>query len=66
MTNDRLNRAEAHLGQAYDLIVMELRVEQETYELADAASLTADALTQLRGELRNRQPERPILDRRAS
>jgi hypothetical protein len=55
MTDDRLNRAQAHLGQAYDLMLMELRAEKETYELADAVSLTADALTQLRGEIRNRE-----------
>lgn len=58
--NDRAAVALDHLSKAYDLLIMEVQAGPETFELADAASLTCDAVTQLNGHIRNRdQADKP-------
>lgn len=57
--NDRAAVALDHLSKAYDLLVMEVNAGPETFELADATSLTADAVSQLNGHIRNREADKP-------
>jgi hypothetical protein len=66
MTADNLTVAEHLLSAAHDALKAELQLAESTYALCDAETLTADALSQVRGEMKARLPERPVLDRRAS
>lgn len=66
MKHDNLEVAQGHLQAAHEALVQELRVAPDTFALCDAEALTADALSQVRGEIANRLPEYPIIDRRAS
>jgi hypothetical protein len=65
MKQSNLEAASRCLQAAHNAIVAELEIT-ESYALHDAETLTADALSQIRGEIAARLPERPILDRRAS
>jgi hypothetical protein len=56
-TTATLFEALGHLKQAEVLLINVLAQDPETYALADAASLTVDAVSQLTGELRNRQEQ---------
>lgn len=53
MKHVNLEVAQSHLQAAHDALTAELQVA-DSYALHDAETLTADALSQVRGELRNR------------
>lgn len=61
-----LASAYGHLITARLLIQQEIANHGETYALSDALSLTEDAMSQCRGEMQAREPERPIIDGRAA
>jgi hypothetical protein len=65
MKHSNLEAAQSCLQAAHAALIEELRTA-DTYALHDAANLTADALSQVRGEIKARLPEYPIYDRRAS
>lgn len=44
-----------HMTQARALLTEIAAQEPDTYEMSDAANLLADAISQLRGEIANRQ-----------
>lgn len=54
-TTDNLMEAYGHLIQAKLLVDAVLKIDPDTHELCDTESLMADAITQLVGELTNRQ-----------
>jgi len=64
MKHSNLEAAQSRLQAAHDALTAELQVA-DSYALHDAANLTADALSQVRGEIASRLPERPIFVRRA-
>jgi hypothetical protein len=64
MKHVNLEAAQSCLQAAHEALTTELQVA-DSYALHDAANLTADALSQVRGEITARLPEYPILDRRA-
>lgn len=55
---DKLFEAYGYLIKAQFLVDEVLSMDPDTYELCDTQSLTADAITQLVGELSNRQQEK--------
>lgn len=57
-TNQALFEALGHMIQAEVLIEAVLKQDPDTYELSDSTALLCDAISQLRGELRNRQEMR--------
>jgi hypothetical protein len=57
---DPASAAYGALLMARMLIQQEIASVGESYGLADALTLTEDAISQIRGELASRQPERPI------
>lgn len=61
-----LASAYGHLITARLLIQQEIANHGDTYALADALSLTEDAMSQCRGEMQAREPERPIIERGAA
>ena len=65
MKHPNLEAASRCLQAAHDALIAELQVA-DSFALHDAETLTADALSQVRGEINARLPEYPILDRRAS
>lgn len=66
MTSDPMELAKNHLICARTALLVESRLMVgDDYGVMDALSLTEDALSQVRGVLQARLPERPILDRRA-
>ena len=54
-TTDNLMEAYGHLVQAALLVDAVLKIDPDTYELTDTKNLMADAISQLVGELTNRQ-----------
>lgn len=56
-TTAALFEALGYLRKAEVLLTGVLAQDPDTYELADAQSLTVDAVSQLIGELRNRQEQ---------
>ena len=67
MTVDPLELAKEHLICARTALQVETKLMVgENFAVIDALSLTRDALSQVRGALKAREPERPIIDRRAS
>lgn len=63
MKHDNLEVAQRHLSAAYEALVTELLTARDTWTLCDAANLTADALTQLEGEIAHRADARPLRGR---
>ena len=67
MKQSNLEVALCHLSAAQDALMAETTlIVGDDYAVWDALSLTIDALSQVRGEIKARLPERPIVDRRAS
>lgn len=56
MKHDNLGVAQRHLQAAHEALTDELQVA-ESYALHDAETLTADALSQVRGEMRAREDD---------
>lgn len=66
MKHDNLEVAERHLRAAHDALMAEAQlIIGDDWPVMDALSLTADALSEVRGAIGLRLPERPIIDRRA-
>jgi hypothetical protein len=59
MMHSNLEVAVRHLQAAYEVLIAELQTAPDTDEMIDAVNLTADAVTQVRGEIRNREYEQP-------
>lgn len=67
MTTDPMELAKEYLICARTALQVETKLMVgDDYGVWDALSLTEDALSQVRGVLKSRLPERPIIDRRAS
>jgi hypothetical protein len=67
MKQSNLEVAQSHLSAAHDALLAETKlIIGDDYAVWDALSLVCDAEAQVRGEIAARQPERPIIDRRAS
>jgi hypothetical protein len=65
MKHSNLEAAQSCLQAAHAALIEELKVT-DSYALHDAETLTADALSQVRGEIKARLPEYPVLDRRTA
>jgi hypothetical protein len=62
-----LETAQQHLALAHQALAAEMELTWELeFAVADALSLVMDAESQVRGAMKQRLPERPILDRGAA